>query len=196
MLAGGAWNPVLLAMLGAHLPITLTEEQVTYFATPKVAEFTPDRFGVYGYLADDGLYYGIPVYGEVAIKIGIDGAGPVVTPESRTFTRDERREFAGYLPSWNATCQQPSGPTNTRTCCYDLAPDRDFIADYVPESQRVLVCAGAGHEASSPHCSAGTSSPSSHSTAPAGSRSAPSALPGQGSADPQKDPSAATRCEQ
>ena len=82
VLAGGAWNPVLLAMLGAHLPITLTEEQVTYFATPKVAEFTPDRFGVYGYLADDGLYYGFPVYGEVATKIGIDGAGPVVTPQT------------------------------------------------------------------------------------------------------------------
>jgi glycine/D-amino acid oxidase-like deaminating enzyme len=124
--AGGAWNPVLLAMLGAHLPITLTEEQVTYFATPKVAEFAPDRFGVYGYLARDGLYYGIPVYGEVAIKIGIDGAGPVVTPESRTFARDEARVrrvlvfLERYLPA-------AVGPElYTRTCCYDLAPDRDF----------------------------------------------------------------------
>ena len=72
-LACGAWNPLLLAMLGggdgAGLPITLTEEQVTYFATPKVAQFTPDRFGVWGYLADDGLYYGFPVYGEVAGEI-------------------------------------------------------------------------------------------------------------------------------
>jgi sarcosine oxidase len=30
-------------------------------------------------------------------------------------------------------------------CCYDFPPDRDFIADYVPGSARVLVCAGAGH---------------------------------------------------
>lgn len=145
VLAGGAWNPLLLAMLGTQLPITLTEEQVTYFATPKVAQFTPDRFGIYGYLADDGLYYGFPVYGEVAIKIGIDGAGPVVTPESRTFVRDEtrvRRVLAflkRYLP-------QAVGPElYTRTCCYDFAPDRDFIADYVPGSQSVLICAGAGH---------------------------------------------------
>jgi monomeric sarcosine oxidase len=145
VLAGGAWNPLLLAMLGAPLPITLTEEQVTYFATPKVAQFTPDRFGIYGYLADDGLYYGFPVYGEVATKIGIDGAGPVVTPKSRTFAPDEarvRRVLAfleRYLP-------QAVGPElYTRTCCYDFAPDRDFIIDYVPGSQRVLVCAGAGH---------------------------------------------------
>ena len=145
VLAGGAWNPVLLAMLGANLPITLTEEQVTYFATPKVAEFSPDRFGVYGYLADDGLYYGFPVYGEVATKIGIDGAGPVVTPQTRTFARDEARVrrvldfLERYLPA-------AVGPElYTRTCCYDFPPDRDFIADYVPGSQRVLVCAGAGH---------------------------------------------------
>jgi len=145
VLAGGAWNPLLLAMLGAQLPITLTEEQVTYFATPKVAEFTPDRFGIYGYLADDGLYYGFPVYGEVAIKIGIDGAGPVVTPQTRTFARDEarvRRALAflrRHLPA-------AVGPElYTRTCCYDFPPDRDFIADYLPGSERILICAGAGH---------------------------------------------------
>jgi sarcosine oxidase len=132
-------------MLGAGLPITLTEEQVTYFATPKVAEFTPDRFGVYGYLADDGLYYGFPVYGEVATKIGIDGAGPVVTPQSRTFTRDEGRvrRVVAFLERYLPAAVGPE--LYTRTCCYDFPPDRDFIADYVPGSERVLVCAGAGH---------------------------------------------------
>jgi sarcosine oxidase len=145
VLAGGAWNPLLLAMLGASLPITLTEEQVTYFATPKVAEFTPDRFGIYGYLADDGLYYGFPVYGEVATKIGIDGAGPVVTPETRTFARDDARvrRVLAFLERYLPAAVGPE--LYTRTCCYDFAPDRDFIADYVPGSQRVLVCAGAGH---------------------------------------------------
>jgi sarcosine oxidase len=44
-----------------------------------------------------------------------------------------------YLP-------QAVGPElYTRTCCYDFPPDRDFIVDYVPGSQRILVCAGAGH---------------------------------------------------
>ncbi len=145
VLAGGAWNPVLLGMLGTGLPITLTQEQVTYFATPKVREFTPDRFGIYAYLADDGLYYGFPVYGEVAVKIGIDGAGPEVTPETRTDARDPERVrrvlafLRRYLPG-------AVGPElYTRTCCYDFPPDRDFIVDYVPGSQRVLVCAGAGH---------------------------------------------------
>ena len=57
-----------------------------------------------------------------------------------------RRGCAGCWPSWNATCPAAVGPElYTRTCCYDFPPDRDFIADYVPGSQRVLVCAGAGH---------------------------------------------------
>jgi len=148
VLAGGAWNPLLLGLLGcdsSRLPITLTEEQVTYFATAKVSRFTPDRFGVFGYLADDGLYYGFPVYGEVAVKIGIDGAGPVVTPETRTYARDEARvgRVLAFLERYLPDAVGPE--LYTRTCCYDFAPDRDFIADYVPGSQRVLVCAGAGH---------------------------------------------------
>ncbi|HEY1706306.1 MAG TPA: N-methyl-L-tryptophan oxidase [Trebonia sp.] len=146
VLAGGAWNPVLLEMLGTSLPITLTQEQITYFATPNVREFTPGRFTVFGVYAEDGLaYYGIPVYGEVAVKAGLDGAGPVVTPRTRTDDADPARvtrvrEFLErYLPG-------ALGPElRTRVCCYDLPPDRDFIADYVPGSDRVLVCAGAGH---------------------------------------------------
>jgi sarcosine oxidase len=145
VLAGGAWNPVLLAMLGAQLPITLTEEQVTYFATPKVAAFTPDRFTVFGYIADEGLYYGFPVYGEVAVKIGIDGAGPVVTPQTRTDIPDEARvrQVLAFLERYLPGAVGPE--LYTRTCCYDFPPDRDFIVDYVPGSERVLVCVGAGH---------------------------------------------------
>jgi sarcosine oxidase len=145
VLAGGAWNPVLLAMLGAQLPITLTEEQVTYFATPKVAQFTPDRFTVYGYIADEGLYYGFPIYGEVAVKIGIDGAGPVVTPQTRTDLPDPARvdQVQTFLERYLPAAVGPE--LYTRTCCYDFPPDRDFIVDHVPGSQRVLVCVGAGH---------------------------------------------------
>jgi sarcosine oxidase len=91
------------------------------------------------------LATGSQQYGEVATKIGIDGAGPVVTPQSRTYARDETRVrrvrafLDRYLP-------HAAGPElYTRTCCYDFPPDRDFIAGYLPESQRVLICAGAGH---------------------------------------------------
>jgi len=146
ILAGGAWNPVLLGMLGTALPITLTAEQVTYFATAKVRRFTPDRFPVYGFIdTDDYLYYGFPIYGEVATKAGIDSCGPEVSPGSEPDAIDPARvarlrAFLGrYLP-------EAVGPElYSRACRYDFPPDRDFIIDYVPGHDRVLVCAGAGH---------------------------------------------------
>jgi sarcosine oxidase len=146
VLAGGAWNPVLLQLLGTSLPITLTQEQVTYFATPNVREFTPERFTVFGMIAEDGLlYYGIPVYGEVAVKAGLDGAGPVVTPQTRTDAADPQRvaQVGAFLERYLPGALGPE--LYTRVCCYDFPPDRDFIADYVPGSARVLVCVGAGH---------------------------------------------------
>jgi sarcosine oxidase len=146
VLAGGSWNPVLLGLLGTSLPITLTQEQVTYFATPNVRDFTPDRFTIFGLIDEAGLlYYGIPVYGEVAVKVGIDSSGPVVTQETRTETGDPER-VAQALAFLERYLPGAVGPElYTRVCCYDFPPDRDFIADYVPGSQRALVCVGAGH---------------------------------------------------
>lgn len=146
VLAGGAWNPILLEFLGTSLPITLTQEQVTYFATPNVRAFTPARFTVFGFIAEDGLlYYGLPVYGEVAVKAGLDGAGPVVTPQTRTDAADPQRvvQVQAFLERYLPGALGPE--LYTRVCCYDFPPDRDFIADYLPGSARVLVCAGAGH---------------------------------------------------
>ncbi|MBO0785797.1 MAG: N-methyl-L-tryptophan oxidase [Actinobacteria bacterium] len=146
VLAGGAWNPILLEQLGTSLPIALTQEQVTYFATPNVREFTPEQFTVFGVIAEDGLlYYGLPVYGEVAVKVGIDSAGPVVTPQTRTYTADPHRvaQARAFLERYLPRALGPE--LYTRVCCYDFPPDRDFIADYLPGSARVLVCAGAGH---------------------------------------------------
>jgi len=146
VLTGGAWNPILLELLGTSLPIMLTQEQVTYFATPNVREFTPGRFPVFGLIAeDDLLYYGVPVYGEVAVKAGLDGAGPVVTSQTRTDAADPQRvaQVRAFLERYLPAALGPE--LYTRVCCYDFPPDRDFIADYVPGSARVLVCAGAGH---------------------------------------------------
>lgn len=101
---------------------------------------------MYGFVDDDDLlYYGFPIYGEVATKAGIDGCGPVVTPETRTYRADPERVqrvrhfLRRYLPD-------ALGPElYSRVCCYDFPPDRDFIVDHVPGSERIALCAGAGH---------------------------------------------------
>jgi sarcosine oxidase len=97
-------------------------------------------------IAEDGLlYYGLPVYGEVAVKAGLDGAGPTVTPQTRTDIPDPRRgaQVRAFLERYLPGALGPE--LYTRVCCYDFPPDRDFIADYLPGSARVLVGVGAGH---------------------------------------------------
>jgi len=111
-----------------------------------VRAFAPGQFTVFGMIAEDGLlYYGLPVYGEVAVKAGLDGAGPTVTPQTRTDIPDPRRgaQVRAFLERYLPGALGPE--LYTRVCCYDFPPDRDFIADYLPGSARVLVGVGAGH---------------------------------------------------
>jgi glycine/D-amino acid oxidase-like deaminating enzyme len=62
IVCAGAWRRRLLSSsLGVDLPITLTQEQVTYFSTPCLRELTPDRFPIWIW-HDDPVFYGFPVY--------------------------------------------------------------------------------------------------------------------------------------
>ena len=53
--------------LGLSWRITLSQEQVSYFATPNVRDFTPGRFPVWMWHGEPP-YYGFPAYGEAAVK--------------------------------------------------------------------------------------------------------------------------------
>ena len=147
VVCGGAWTRRLLAgSLGIDLPITLSQEQVTYFATPNLRDFAPSRFPVWIWHGTP-LVYGFPVYGEVATKAAIDFGGRLVDLDAREWPPDEDRIrrveafLAERLPG-------ALGPRlRTRTCLYDMPPDRDFLLDRLPGEERVLVCVGAGHAA-------------------------------------------------
>jgi sarcosine oxidase len=144
IIAADAWCNSLLAHLGLKLALTITQEQVTYFATPRLADFQPDRFPVWIWL-DEPCFYGFPVYGEAGTKAAQDVGGHEVTAETRTFTPNpaalERVQafLAKYLPS-------ALGPIlATRTCLYTLTPDRDFVLGSLPGYSNVFMALGAGH---------------------------------------------------
>ena len=144
IIAAGAWTNHLLAAFPVQLPFTVTKEQVTYYATPHLKEFSIGRFPVFQW-KDERNIYGFPVYGEVATKAAIDATGPVVTPATRTFEPVAEREaeldtfLTRYIPHF-------VGPKlYTKTCLYEMPPDRDFILDHLPEQPNVFVFIGAGH---------------------------------------------------
>ncbi len=144
LVAAGAWTNSILGTLGITWPLTVTQEQVTYFATPNLRQFTPDRFPIWIWRAPEE-FYGFPIYGEVATKAGQDVAGEEVTAETRTFEPSARtrerlvRFLEAHIPRF-------LGPElATKTCLYTMPPDRDFVLDRVPGHPNITVACDAAH---------------------------------------------------
>lgn len=141
-----SWLERLAPSLGLGWGVTLSEEQVTYFATPHVREFMPDRFPVWIWHGDD-LVYGFPVYGEVAVKLARDMRGAWTTLEERSYEIDPSEEQL-LLRFLERRLPGAVGPVlASRSCVYDMPPDRDFVLDFVPGQPRIVLGIGAGHAA-------------------------------------------------
>lgn len=146
ILCNASWSEDLLRTLGVEWKITLSQEQVSYFATPNVRDFMPDRFPMWIWHGPT-VFYGFPVYGEVAVKLGRDMGGRFVTQQTRTFEPDptETQLLADFLGNRLPGAVGPE--LYSRTCVYDMPNDRDFILDKIPGHPRVTVGLGAGHAA-------------------------------------------------
>jgi len=144
VIAAGSWSNRVLAPFGVQLPLTVTQEQVTYFATPRPANFLPGRFPIWIWV-DEPCFYGVPIFGEEGPKVGQHGGGREVTADTRTFEPDQdalgrvQNFLSRYIPS-------ALGPIiYTKSCLYTLTPDRDFVLDVVAGYPEVLVAIGGGH---------------------------------------------------
>jgi sarcosine oxidase len=144
VIAASAWTNKVLEGVGRRLPLTVTEEQVTYFSTPHLRQFAPERFPVWIWHGED-CFYGFPVYGEVATKAGQDVGGDPVTPETRKLQPNPRplerltRFLEQRIPDF-------LGPVlYTKPCLYTMPPDRNFIVDTLPEYPHISLAVGAGH---------------------------------------------------
>lgn len=144
VVAAASWLGDLMPDLGLTFRLTLSQEQVSYFATPNLADFTPDRFPVWIHHGDE-VHYGFPVYGEAAVKIARDMRGHFITGDQRVWTSDDRetrllhRFLADHLP------RAAGVPLVSKTCVYDMPADRDFVLDTLPGHPHVAVFNGAGH---------------------------------------------------
>ncbi len=144
LIAAGPWSNRALANFGIELPLEVTQEQVSYFRSPHLADFAPDRFPVWIWM-DDPCYYGFPVFGEPATKIAQDAGGQPVTADTRSFEPDPAN-FNGVVKWAERYLPTALGPLlYTKTCLYTLTPDRDFVIDRIPGHDNVCIAIGAGH---------------------------------------------------
>jgi sarcosine oxidase len=139
-----AWTNQVLEACGLRLPLTVTQEQVTYYATPHLAEFSPARFPVFMWHGEHN-FYGFPVYGEVATKLGQHMGGHETTATTRTFEPDpvRRKRYAAFVEQHLPRFGGPE--LYTKTCLYTVPPDQDFVLDTLPEHPQITVAVGAGH---------------------------------------------------
>jgi sarcosine oxidase len=144
VIAADAWTNDLLASFGMRVPLTITQEQVTYYAAPDPEAFAPARFPIWIWM-DDPSFYGFPTYGENGPKAAQDVGGREVTTDTRTFEPDPgaAARVEAFLVEHLPGAVGP--PILTRTCLYTMTPDRDFIVDRLPGSPGVIVLQGAAH---------------------------------------------------
>jgi monomeric sarcosine oxidase len=151
-ICAGSWTDTLTASLGLHVPLSLTQEQVSYFAAPDLRPFAPDQFPVWIFHGavfgdEETTFYGFPVYGEAGVKLGRDVSGRYVTQQTRSFepNAEQTAENAAFLARYLPTGLGPE--LLSKTCVYDLTPDRNFVVDTVPGYPHIGLCIGAGHAA-------------------------------------------------
>jgi sarcosine oxidase len=125
------------------------ERQVLAWLQPEQPElFCPDRFPVFNLTAEEGRYYGFPIFSIPGLKVGrYHHLGEQVNPDGvmrEPNVEDENvlRSFvARYFPLGN-------GPTMAmKTCMFTNTPDEHFIIDFLPDAGNVLFvspCSGHG----------------------------------------------------
>jgi sarcosine oxidase len=142
VIAADAWTNELLAQLWRPLDLTVTQEQVTYYASSDVEAFAPERFPVWIWMGAPS-FYGFPAFGEAGAKIGYNEGGPVVTGDTRTF----EPVYSDVLDAFMRE-HLPGGfgpRIADRSCLYTMTPDGDFVVDLIPGHERAAVVLGSAH---------------------------------------------------
>ncbi len=143
ILCADAWTNKLLGPLGAAVPLTTMQEQVTYFKPPVPEPFEQGAFPVWIW-EDDVCFYGFPFFGESTIKAARDVSQMTMGVDERTFVHSTQRldELTDFL---RTTIPGSGDPLRTITCQYALTPDRHFVLGPVPRHPQLLLGLGAGH---------------------------------------------------
>jgi sarcosine oxidase len=144
ILAADAWTNKLLAPLGVHIPLSVMQEQVTYFKPTEEQAWESSRFPVWIW-GGDPCFYGFPSFGEPTIKAARDTSNNFMTPEQRTYVHSP--QLLEQLNSFMGKVLPDNGrqPLRTVTCQYTITPDRQFVISPLEKHRDIIVGLGAAH---------------------------------------------------
>lgn len=147
LIAAGGWLNKLLAPLGVTLPLTVTQEQVGFFASKDPARYrhTAGAFPVVLDYHSDPIHYSLPQIDVPGLKAGWHHAGAEIDadapqPLSTAITSGIEKWVGERFPYLEPI------PFKTLSCLYVDTPDLHFIIDRLPTIPEIVVAAGfSGH---------------------------------------------------
>ncbi|MEK6409631.1 MAG: N-methyl-L-tryptophan oxidase [Acidobacteriota bacterium] len=152
MIASGPWSRRLLPFLEDKL--TTTRQEIAYFepgnaisagSSHSLLSFEPGSFPIF--LELESGFYGFPIHHAGSMKIANHHKGAEVDPDSaedhagEDFIESCRAFFSEFIPGL-----ADARVREARVCVYNNTPDDDFIIDWHPQLEGVLVVTGfSGH---------------------------------------------------
>jgi sarcosine oxidase len=144
VVATGVWLARLVPAVGRH--IRVTRQFMAFFEPPEPALYAPGPMPVYSIESDVKGWYGHPLKREGWVKVANDLRGEVVDPDADRDATAEYVEQARAFLAERIPGLADAPLAGSRACLYENTPDHDFVVDWVPGSQRVLVAGGgSGH---------------------------------------------------
>jgi sarcosine oxidase len=147
VVAAGAWLPKLAPELA--LPLTVERNVVFWFKPTTSAEvFGADRLPVWIMeLDEEHAYYGFPALPGQGPKISRHHGGTAVDPDRvlRTATDADERPVRSFIRRHMPLADGPRA--DARVCMYTNTPDFNFVLDFHPADDRVVIaspCSGHG----------------------------------------------------
>lgn len=152
LLASGPWTRKLLPDFTSLL--TATQQEVVYFEpavkpeNPLNADQTNFALGAFPIFIElDSGFYGFPIHHNGALKVGNHLQGKPIDPYAYDETVGEefinrcRQFFTRIIPAL-----ADARVIKSHICIYDNSPDEDFIIDWHPDFDGVLLATGfSGH---------------------------------------------------
>jgi len=146
VVSAGAWAAQVAPALARY---AVAERQVMgWFQPLNPRLFRPDAFPVFGISAEEGRFYGFPIYGVPGVKIGRSHHRRETVADPDRLDREIRPDdeaalrigLERYFPA-------AAGPAlSLRACMYTNSPDGHFIIDTHPDYPQVSLASGfSGH---------------------------------------------------
>jgi glycine/D-amino acid oxidase-like deaminating enzyme len=144
VLAAGVWIGRFVPSIGAR--VRVTRQMMAFFEPADPTSFRPGPMPVWSIESDVKGWYGHPLKHEGWVKVANDLRGDLVDPDAdrggdEAYVASARAFVAERIPGLAG-----ARVVESRSCFYDNTPDRDFVVDWAPGSQGVLIAGGgSGH---------------------------------------------------